>query len=68
MTHGAAHDAAKRVARRAFVGRAARRRDRKRAGAQMIGNDAMRRLALAVLINTSEIGDGFDQRAERSIL
>ena len=59
MPHGAAHDAAKHVTA-AFVGRQHAIGDEKSAGAQMIGNDAMRGFALAFRIDAGEFGDRLD--------
>ena len=64
VAHGAAHDAAKHVAA-AFVRRQHAIGDQERRGAQMVGDDAVRGLALAVGLDVGEIGDRLDQRPKQ---
>ena len=64
VAHAAAHDAAQYIAA-TLVRRQHTFGDQERRRAQMVGDDAMRRLLLAIRIDAGEIGDGLDQRLEQ---
>ncbi len=63
VAHGAAHDAAKHVAA-ALVRRQHAVGDQERTRPQMVGDDAVRGLALALGVDAGEVGDRLDQRGE----
>ena len=64
VAHAAAHDPAQHIAA-TLVRRQHAFGDQERRRAQMVGDDAMRGLLLAIGIDAGEIGDSLDQRAEQ---
>ena len=64
MAHGAAHDAAEHIAA-AFVRRQHAVGDQERRRAQMVGDDAGRRLLRPVGVDAGEVGDLADDRREQ---